>query len=73
VPIKSACWFCPASKKQEIVWLQEHHPDLLQRALEIERNAQGKLRSVKGLGRCFSWEEFLRQRDDLPLFGDDCC
>ena len=32
VPIKSACWFCPASKKHEIVWLQEHHPDLMERA-----------------------------------------
>src|SRR5438128_1023599 len=33
VPMKSACFFCPASKKHEIVWLQEHHPDLLERAL----------------------------------------
>ncbi|HYT94861.1 MAG TPA: phosphoadenosine phosphosulfate reductase [Gemmataceae bacterium] len=74
IPIKSACWFCPASKKHEIVWLQEHHPDLLERALAIERNAKGKLRSVKGLGRSFSWEDYLRQRDDLPLFRhDDCC
>jgi hypothetical protein len=70
VPIKSACFFCPASKKQEIVWLQEHHPDLLKRALEIERNAQAKLTSVKGLGRSFSWETYLTRLNDLPLFGD---
>jgi hypothetical protein len=43
VPVKSAWWFCPASKKHEIAWLQEHHPELLERALEIERNAQAKL------------------------------
>jgi hypothetical protein len=71
VPIKSACFYCPASKKQEIVWLQENHPELLERALAIERNAQAKLTSVKGLGRSFSWEEYLSNREDLPLFR--CC
>jgi hypothetical protein len=69
VPVKSACFFCPASKKPEILWLGEHHPDLLQRALEIERNAQAKLTSVKGLGRSYSWESFLDEVNDLPLFG----
>jgi hypothetical protein len=73
MPIKSACWFCPASKKQEIIWLQEHHPDLLERALRIESNAQPKLTSVKGLGRSFSWQAFLNRRDDLPLFRDQDC
>lgn len=68
VPMKSACFYCPASKKHEIVWLQEHHPDLLQRALNIERNAQENLISVKGLGRYFSWESYLSQVNDLPLF-----
>jgi hypothetical protein len=72
VPMKSACFFCPASKRQEIVWLKEHHPALLARALEIERNAQAKLTSVKGLGRSFSWEGYLHQRADLPLWRG-CC
>jgi hypothetical protein len=72
VPVKSACFFCPACKKHEIVWLQEHHPELLERALAIERNAQASLTSVKGLGRSFSWEEYLARLDDLPLFRD-CC
>ena len=71
VPIKSACFFCPASKKSEIAWLAEHHPDLLERALRIERNAQDKLTSVKGLGRSFSWESYLDHRISLPLF-DQC-
>jgi hypothetical protein len=69
VPPKSACFFCPASKKPEIAWLAEHHPDLLDRALRIERNAQAKLRSVRGLGRSFAWEDFLARGADLPLFG----
>ncbi len=68
IPVKSACYFCPASKKQEIIWLQENHPDLLERALNIERNAQAKLTSVKGLGRSYSWGNFLARSNDLPLF-----
>jgi hypothetical protein len=68
VPVKSACYFCPASKKAEITWLREHHPELLERALEIERNAQAKLTSVKGLGRSFSWEGYLTRLYELPLF-----
>lgn len=68
VPIKSACFFCPASKKQEIVWLQEHHPELLNRALQMEQNAQAKLTSVKGLGRSYAWKAYLNQRIELPLF-----
>lgn len=69
VPIKSACFFCPASKRHEVLWLREHHPDLLERALRIEENAQPKLTSVKGLGRSYSWQSFLARCDDLPLLG----
>jgi hypothetical protein len=69
--MKSACFFCPASKKHEIVWLQEHHPDLLARALAIEDNARPNLTSVKGLGRSFPWRDYLQGRVELPLF-DRC-
>ena len=70
VPPKSSCWFCPASKKHEIVWLREHHPELLERALAIEVNAKPNLTSVVGLGRSFAWADFLADLDDMPLF--DC-
>lgn len=39
VVIKSACWFCPARKRAEILELIETRPDLFQRALEMESNA----------------------------------
>jgi hypothetical protein len=71
VPVKSACFFCPASKKHEIAWLQQNHPDLLERSLTIERNAQAKLKSVKGLGRSYSWEKYVTRRLELPLL-DGC-
>jgi len=58
LPRKSACFFCPASKKPEIISLKEDYPDLFQRALAIEAKAMPNLKSVKGLGRSFNWEEF---------------
>lgn len=60
LPMKSACWFCPASKKSEIVWLRDHHPILFHRALAMEAGARdGKhgLKTVKGLGRNFAWSD----------------
>ena len=39
VPIKSACWFCPASQKWELWWLAGSHPDLFLRALKLEYGA----------------------------------
>ena len=39
VPLKSACFYCPASKKWELWWLAAEHPDLFLRALAIEKTA----------------------------------
>jgi hypothetical protein len=54
-PPKSACFFCSSSKKWEIEWLAENHPDLFLRALMLEKNAEGNNRTVKGLGINFAW------------------
>lgn len=64
-PGKSACFFCPSSKKDEIIWLRDNHPNLLERALEMERKAlagEGTATATRsaGLGRNFSWAEFLK-------------
>ena len=39
VPVKSACFFCPASKEWELYWLAGHHPHLFDDALHLERRA----------------------------------
>lgn len=62
VPPKSACFFCPSSKKAEIIELSRKHPALMARALEMERRAtspEGKAHTVQGLGREWSWAELL--------------
>lgn len=60
VPMKSACWYCPASKKSEIVWLRDTHPALFHRAVAMEDGARAGrhgLDTVKGLGRSFAWKD----------------
>jgi hypothetical protein len=56
-PGKSACFFCPNSKKHEIIELGRLYPDLLTRALAIEAGAT--LDVVKGLGRRFAWADVV--------------
>jgi hypothetical protein len=48
VPVKSACFFCPASKPWELLWLAAKHPDLFTRALVMEDRARA---GKHGLGR----------------------
>ena len=69
---KSACFFCPSSRPKEIVDLYEQYPDLLNRALTIEENAE--LTSIKGLGRNYAWSEVIRMHKaqmTLPFCGFD--
>lgn len=56
-PGKSSCFFCPASRKAEILELRDNYPELLDRALAMEAGAE--LQTVKGLGRSFAWKDFL--------------
>lgn len=51
VPVKSACFFCPASRPAEIRALVDAHPEYGERILAIERNAAPKLHSIEGLWR----------------------
>lgn len=70
LPMKSACWFCPASKKSEVVWLRDTHPVLFARAIAMEHRARdGKhgLDTVKGLGRNFAWAELAHVAAELVV------
>lgn len=58
-PRKNSCFFCPASKKAEVIALSQEHPDLYQRAVELERRARPNLHVIRGLGRHWSWEELV--------------
>lgn len=49
-PGKSSCYFCPAMKRSEVLRLQKESPELLARALEIERKAQATIKTPRGLG-----------------------
>lgn len=74
VPVKSACFFCPASKPWEVAWLAAEHPDLYLRAVALERNwlngkHGAKRTTCEGLGFRFSWESWGREQGVLE--GDD--
>ena len=58
VPGKSSCFFCPSMRKAEVIRLAQSHPDLMGRALEMERAAETR-GTIKGLGRSWSWSELL--------------
>lgn len=67
VPIKSACFFCPASKVHELYWLAAMHPDLLERALLLERNAlTGRHSRFDAVEFGASWDELVRTADRFP-------
>ena len=68
-PGKSACFFCPSSKKPEIMELRRQYPDLAARAVAMERNAE--LTTIKGLGRSFAWGDLYAADDaQAKLFPD---
>jgi hypothetical protein len=53
VPMKSACWHCPATQPNELVWLAKHHPEIFAKAIAMEdsAHARGGLQKIEGLWR----------------------
>jgi hypothetical protein len=47
LPIKSACFFCPASQPWEVLWLAARHPELFLRAIRLEDNARSSHHAAK--------------------------
>lgn len=67
VPIKSACFFCPATKPWELWWLAGEHPELLERALHLERVAlTGRHSRFNDVEFGASWEDMVRNADSFP-------
>lgn len=67
IPIKSACYYCPASKIWELFWLAGHHPDLLERALLLERNAlTGRHSRFDEVEFGATWDELVQTADRFP-------
>lgn len=64
-PGKSSCFFCPSMTKPEIKALANKYPDLRDRALAVESNAEG-MTAVVGLGRRFRWQDYLAGLDTAP-------
>lgn len=61
-PGKSSCFFCPNMKKPEIREMAAHYPELADRAIRMEKNAE--LRGdLVGLGRGYRWEALLATPD----------
>ena len=58
VPPKSACFFCPNSKRLEVSVLSEDHPILARRAAMMESNTT-KATSIVGLGRDWRWTDLI--------------
>lgn len=61
LPPKSSCKFCPSMKPYQIIDLYETERRGFYEAIELERNAirGGRLDSVKGLGRDYSWWDLI--------------
>ncbi|MDF3884683.1 hypothetical protein, partial [Cupriavidus basilensis] len=67
VPIKSACFFCPASKQWELYWLAANHPELFERALLLERTAlTGRHNRFDEAAFGASWADLVRTADTFP-------
>jgi hypothetical protein len=75
-PGKSACYFCPSSKKPEILELKREYPVLFAKSVEMERKAlagEGPAPALmaEGLGRSFSWTELVKFSEaQCNLFSD---
>lgn len=71
LPGKSSCFFCPSMKVREVRDLYKQHPDLFVRALAIEDTARPGLTSVNGLGRDWSWRDYISMEEDQVTWWND--
>jgi hypothetical protein len=65
---KSSCYYCPAMRKNEVLKLKREYPDLFQKAIALEDHSKSTRKSVRGLGRNWSWTEVGQQAEDQGVF-----
>jgi len=74
VPMKSACWHCPATQPNELIWLAKNHPEIFAKAISMEDSAKarGGLKKIEGLWRKStkkkpgSWRAFAERHKLIP-------
>ena len=72
-PGKSACFFCPASKRDEVIDIAQRLPRQTARALRLEARAENMrgFQSTKGLGRNWNWRDHLKNAPALLAWLDE--
>lgn len=76
LPGKSSCFFCPNIGNDDIQALWETYPDLFDRAIAIEQNADkfkkdGSISEIIGLGRAWKWEDYRKEYLRYAIKKDD--
>ncbi len=77
VPLRSSCYFCPFQKRAEWNWLKIRHPELIEKARQLEDKFHGRrpdLRDDSGLlsGKpLWKWDQGLQM--ELPILAESSC
>jgi len=61
-PGKSACFFCPMHRKNDVLKLNQEYPELMQKALMMEQNMKITGNTI-GLGRGYKWKELIEENE----------
>lgn len=74
-PPKSSCFFCPFHKRNEWIEMKREHPDLFQRAVDLEHMINHKREKVLMKDRLYLHPDVVPLEhavgDQLPLFPDE--
>lgn len=77
VPVKSACYYCPASQKWELAWLAAENPTQFLKAIALEdrwidgkhgpaaRTLRNEKTTCKGLGFTYRWRTWAEDKGIL--------
>lgn len=75
LPPRSACWFCPFHTAEEWRRLQRQHPDLFEKACELEDKLRDRAETHHGTTAYMTRQQVplreLFKGNEIPLFEDD--